>query len=200
MKKGRNPRRALLVLLTALVLGGCGGEAGETVSLTPEESVRLSAARALEDIRRLGQTAQAPVALACLQTEQTAAVPAAQTAQAEDWQALLRSVLEDFTYRIEDVEVEEDSAQVTVTLFCKPAGEALLAWMDRLQGDREGLRALAALSEEEQERQLQAQLLAALDAAGTKPSAAVLPFTQESGAWTLTAQGQASLLAALRGE
>ena len=72
--------------------------------------------------------------------------------------------------------------------------------MHDLKKDRDQLRALSALSQEEQEAQLHRQLMETIQNAPPQDCAVALPFSAKAGDWTLTEEGQAVLSAALRGE
>lgn len=189
----KKKRQAAVLALLLLALSGCTGaeEPEAAVELSREDQVRASAFQALEDIRRLNQDPAEPMSLFF-----------GREPDLEDPKALLPAVLGEFTYRIDAVVLDEaqEEAVVTVTLRRKGVGEALVTWMHDLKKDRDQLRALSALSQEEQEAQLHRQLMETIQNAPPQDCAVALPFSAEAGDWTLTEEGQAVLSAALRGE
>lgn len=184
---------AAVIVLTLLVLSGCGGEpeTAQAVPETAEDRLRAGVTQELERIKALSRGTMGALAEGAEASLEDYTV---------DPQALIQAAMAEFDYRIDQVVLNEaeTAADVTLTFTTKPAGQALVHWMETR--DRAKLSTLAALPKEELGRQLRVDLVKAIHAAPPVETAAVLPWAYIEGRWTLTPAGREALTAVFLGE
>lgn len=184
---------AAVLALTLLVLSGCGGEpeTAQAVPETAEDRLRAGVIQELERIKALSRGTMGALAEGAEASLEDYTV---------DPQALIQAAMAEFDYRIDQAVLNEaeTAADVTLTFTTKPAGQALVHWMETR--DRAQLSTLAALPKEELGRQLRVDLVKAIHAAPAVETTAVLPWAYIGGRWTLTPAGREALTAVFLGE
>ncbi len=178
---------------TLLVLSSCGGEAPEAAQApeTAEDQLRAGVTQELARIKALSRGTMGNLG-------------GSEVVSLEDYtvdpQALIQATMAEFDYRIDQVALDEEetAADVTLRFTSKPAGQALVGWLE--SRDRGQISALSSLSKEELGRQLRVDLVKAIHAAPAVETTVVLPWAYIEGRWSLTPAGQEALTAVFLGE